>query len=80
MRSRAPAKQRHPRILDWSDERGPDGDPIMVTLVRGFAYYDNDHDGLAAHVLGFPTVRAALAGVRAAKPCACDRCRASLDK
>ena len=69
---------RHAKILDWSDERqgmGRDGDPIMVTLVPGFAYYDNNHDDAACHVRGFYTVKEAMAEVRAAKPCTCNRCR-----
>lgn len=69
---------RHPKILDWSDERegmGRDGDPIMVTLVKGFAYQDNDVDDMALHVRGFYTVKEAMKEVRAAKPCKCSRCR-----
>lgn len=65
---------RGPKILDWSDERRM-GNPIMVTLVRGFAYYDNNHDDAAAHVRGFDTVKDALKAVRQAEPCNCNRCR-----
>lgn len=64
---------RHKKILDWSDERSY-GNPIMVTLIQGFAYQDNNVDDQALHVRGFETVAAALKEVRAAKPCGCNRC------
>lgn len=72
-KTRAISAQRHRKILDWSDERG-NGDPIMVTLIHGFAFYDNDCDDAACHVRGFENVKAALKGVREAGPCACNRC------
>ena len=65
------------RVMDWSDERR-DGNPIMVTLARGFAFYDNvrpGEDGDACHVSGFDTKREALAAIRRAEPCQCARCR-----
>jgi len=65
---------RHAKVLDWSDERRY-GDPIMVTLAKGSAYEDNDVDGVACHVRGFSSVKEAMAGVRAAAPCSCGRCR-----
>lgn len=67
-------EQRHSRILDWSDERAV-GDPIMVTLVPGWAFDPAEDESAAGHVRGFNTVKEAMAGVRAARPCRCGRCR-----
>ena len=66
--------KRHSKILDWSDERYM-GNPIMVTLIKGVAYYDNNHDDSACHVRGFETVKQAMKEVRAAASCSCSRCK-----
>lgn len=61
------------RLIDWSDERDSD-EIIMVTLAKGFAFYDNDVDDAACHVRGFPTRREAVAEIRQVERCTCRRC------
>lgn len=64
---------RHPHILDWDDGR-KFGDPIMVTLIPGFAFDSNDTDA-ASHVCGFTGIKDAVSAAARAQPCACSRCK-----
>jgi hypothetical protein len=64
---------RHARVLDWDDGRSY-GDPIIVTLIRGFAFHPDDDYQTAEHVRGFETIGKAMTEIRQARPCQCQRC------
>lgn len=68
--------KRHKKIQHWDDERSL-GNSIIVTLVNGFAFQDNNIDDAALHVRGFDTVKEAMSAVVKTKPCTCSQCRAS---
>lgn len=66
------ARQRHPKIEHWDDER-PEGNSLIVTLKPGWRFAF-DHM-VANHVAGFETVKEAMSAVRQAVACSCsDRC------
>ena len=69
--------EREPRVLEYDNE-GTEG--FMVTLVKGFAFYDaagadEDPEGaMACHGATYPTVREAMSAIKSAQPCRCGRC------
>jgi hypothetical protein len=64
---------KHPKVLDWSDERRM-GNPIMVTTAYGWAFEPADDHESACHVRGFDNVREFRSYAKWIKPCSCLRC------
>lgn len=67
------AKKYRARVLDWSDERRS-GNPIMVTLAYGWAFWASENANSAEHVRGFDTAAEAYARIKNAQRCKCSRC------
>lgn len=61
------------KILHWDDERSI-GNSIIVSLKDGFKFnYDVENDN-ATHVMGFDTVKEAVAELRGVFKCSCKEC------
>lgn len=72
--------ERHPRVLAY-DNHGTDSGCFIVTIVKGFAFYDaaeNEGDDpearRACHSISCDTVKDALYRLSMATPCKCGRC------
>lgn len=70
-------KQLPKHIEFWDDERNI-GNGIIVTLNYGWSFYAGEHLGVA----GFETITEARSKTRLKDvfPCACDKCKAHIDK
>jgi len=71
---------KHPRVLEYDNE-GTDDGMFILTLVRGYAFYDAAKDEgddpqaeMACHGSSFYTVKEAIQRINEAKPCKCGRC------
>jgi hypothetical protein len=63
---------KHKKVEHWDDER-PIGNSLIVTLARGWRFEERGE-----HVRGFDTQREAMAGVRGATKCDCEKCKGAL--
>lgn len=61
------------KVLNIDDGRRY-GDPIIVTLAKGFAYCDAGVNDLACHVQGFSSVGEIMRALRNVETCNCNRC------
>jgi hypothetical protein len=68
------------QIEDWSDERGS-GNPIMITLAKGWCFYDgpkfDPENDDSLHTKGFDSISEALyeTAQKRLEKCICRRCR-----
>jgi hypothetical protein len=71
--------ERHPLVLEYDNE-GMDTGRVMVTLVKGYAWYDAAKPGedpearMACHSRGIDNARDFALNLSVASPCHCGRC------